>query len=148
MNIAQLNIRDAVLSDSPSLAVLESQLSYPMEESLVRERMKELTEAGDRILVAEFNDNVIGMIVLHRTYFLHRPPDGRVSTLAVLEGYRNYGVGKKLLEKAESVFRNLGCGRVEVTSGGQRDDAHRFYIREGYTEYPKRFRKVLVEGAR
>ena len=148
MNIEKIIIRDAILSDSPALAIIESQLSYPMEEALVRERMKELIEAGDRILVAEYDSEVIGMIVLHRTYFLHRPPDGRVSTLGVLDGYRNFGVGKMLLEEAERIFRELGCTRVEVTSGGQREDAHRFYIREGYTEYPKRFIKKLVEGAR
>ena len=148
MNLSQLTIRDAVLSDSSTLAVIESQLAYQMEEALIRERMKELNEAGDRILVAVYNSEVIGMIVLHRTYFLHRPPDGRVSTLGVLDGYRNFGVGKKLLEEAEKIFRELGCTRVEVTSGGQRVDAHRFYLREGYVEYPKRFRKDLVKGTR
>jgi GNAT superfamily N-acetyltransferase len=49
----------------------------------------------------------------------------------------------RLIEAAESVFRNLGCGRVEVTSGAAREAAHRFYVRAGYSEHPKRFIKIL-----
>jgi GNAT superfamily N-acetyltransferase len=75
---------------------------------------------------------------------LHRPPDGRISTLVVSDDYRGRGVGGKLIEAAESIFRAWQCPRVEVSSGAQRQDAHRFYIREGYTEQPKRFIKDLA----
>lgn len=49
----------------------------------------------------------------------------------------------RLVEAAESVFRNWGFGRVEVTSGAAREAAHRFYVRAGYSEQPKRFIKLL-----
>ena len=83
------------------------------------------------------------MIVLHHTQFLHRPPDGRISTLVVFEKYRNFGIGARLVESAEEIFRDWGCERVEVTSGAERKAAHKFYNREGYIERRKRFVKLL-----
>ena len=48
-----------------------------------------------------------------------------------------------MIEAVESVFRDWGCGRVEITSGATRETAHRFYVRAGYSEQPKRFIKLL-----
>lgn len=141
----EITIRQADESDANALAVLvaERGFDYPTEISLVRERLSELIHAGDCILVAARDSKVIGMALLHRTRFLHRPPDGRIVSLVVSETYRSRCIGARLIEAAESVFRNWGCGRVEVTSGAAREAAHRFYVRAGYSEQPKRFIKLL-----
>jgi GNAT superfamily N-acetyltransferase len=102
-----------------------------------------LIAAGDLVLVAVYDSKIIGMILLHRTRFLHRLPDGRISALVVSEKYRSFGVGARLVEAAETVFRNWGCGRIEVSSGIKREAAHKFYIRAGFSEQPKRFIKNL-----
>ncbi len=141
----EIKIRQADDSDTNALALLvaERGFDYPTEISLVRERLNDLIRAGDRILVAVYDSKPIGMALLHRTHFLHRSPDGRIVSLVISEIYRGRGVGARLIEAAESVFRNWGCGRVEVTSGAAREAAHRFYIRAGYSEQPKRFIKLL-----
>ncbi|HEX8265249.1 MAG TPA: GNAT family N-acetyltransferase [Pyrinomonadaceae bacterium] len=141
----EIYIRQADESDANALALLvaERGFDYPTEISLVRERLADLIGAGDCCLVAVYNSNVIGMALLHRTRFLHRAPDGRIVSLVISEKYRSRGVGARLIQAAESVFRNWGCGRVEVTSGAARGAAHRFYIRAGYSEQPKRFIKLL-----
>ena len=138
-------IREANETDSAVLAMLiaERGFDYPTEISFVRERLAELLRAGDCILVAIHGTQVIGMALLHRTYFLHRHPDGRISSLVVSESFRGNGIGKLLLTEAEQVFRKWGCGRIEVTSGEKRQGAHKFYLREGFTEQPKRFVKNL-----
>ena len=141
----KIEIRRADESDTNALAslVAERGFDYPTEISLVRERFSDLHRAGDYILVAVYNSKIIGMALLHRTHFLHRPPDGRIVSLVISETYRSRGVGARLIGAAESVFRNWGCGRVEVTSGAVREAAHRFYVRAGYSEQPKRFIKLL-----
>lgn len=141
----EIEIRQANESDTNWLASLVSErgFDYPTEVSLVQERFSHLNRAGDCILVAVLNSKVIGMALLHRTHFLHRPPDGRIVSLVISETYRSRGVGACLIEAAESVFRNSGCGRVEVTSGATRESAHKFYVRSGYSEQPKRFIKIL-----
>jgi len=128
-----------------TLALLVGELGYSTEISILCERLSELNKAGDIALVALHRSAVIGLALLHRTYFLHRPADGRISTLVVFENYRGRGVGTRLIKEAESIFRSWGCGRIEVTSGAQREAAHRFYNRAGYSEQPKRFVKTLAE---
>ena len=141
----EIKIRQANESDANALALLvaERGFDYPTETSLVRERLSDLIGAGDSILVATDDSKLIGMALLHRTRFLHRPPDGRIVSLVVSETHRSRGVGAQLIEAAESFFRDWGCGRVEVTSGATREGAHRFYLRSGYSEQPKRFIKLL-----
>ena len=146
----EISIRQATASDAEALAFLvaEPGFDYPTESSLVRQRLIDLIRAGDCILVAVYKSELIGMALLHRTRFLHRVPDGRISSLVVAESYRGQGIGALLIKKAESVFHKWGCGRVEVSSGAKREAAHKFYNREGYTEQPKRFIKILPDSVR
>jgi GNAT superfamily N-acetyltransferase len=48
-----------------------------------------------------------------------------------------------LVEAVEGWARQHGCDVIEVTSGNQRVDAHRFYEGLGYAEKRKRFVKSL-----
>lgn len=151
-NRREIIIRAAVEPDAAALASITTEIGYPIDESTTRERLRELTESGDLMLVAadasaatDSADTIIGFILLHRTRFLHRPPDGRISTLGVTAQRRNEYIGEQLVRAAEQIFREWGCTRVEVTSGAARTDAHRFYERFGYVEQPKRFIKLLTD---
>jgi GNAT superfamily N-acetyltransferase len=106
--------------------------------------LREATRLGGRILVAERDSRVVGLLTLHSTPSLHRTPDGRITALVVDESARDGGVGGALVREAESICRSWGCGRMEVTSSIDRADAHRFYEMLGYRETRKRFRKPLV----
>lgn len=142
-NSQDISIRQATSADAEALAALVAELDYPTDTMLIIERLTDLQQAGDRLLVATYKSQVVGMALLHRTRFLHRKPDGRISTLGVFATYRSRGIGARLLRAAEAVFREWGCGRIEVSSGAPRQRAHRFYLREGFTEQPKRFIKRL-----
>jgi GNAT superfamily N-acetyltransferase len=144
INSDEISIRPAREEDAETLAALVGELGYPTEPATALTRLNDASQAGDCVLVAVHHSKVIGLALLHRTPFLHRSPDGRISTLVVSGDYRSQGVGGRLIEAAESVFRDWQCKRVEVTSGAQREDAHRFYLRAGYTEQPKRFIKELA----
>ncbi|TYZ11858.1 GNAT family N-acetyltransferase [Hymenobacter lutimineralis] len=141
--LSEVSIRPASSVDAEALANLVAELDYPTAPALLRTRLNELTAAGDQVLVAEYQAQVIGMVHLHRTPFLHRAPDGRIVTLGVLAAYRNQQIGAKLLAAAEHQFQQEGCGRVEVTSGFPREAAHRFYQRAGYEPQSRSFVKVL-----
>jgi GNAT superfamily N-acetyltransferase len=141
----EIEIREAAEPDVAALTLLlaERGFDYPTKIVDVRERFLELYREGDRILVAVRDSNVIGMVTLHRTRFLHRRPDGRIVSLVISESHRSRGAGAFLVKAAEAIFREWGCGRVEVTSGNQREGAHRFYLRSGYSIEAKRFIKRL-----
>lgn len=56
---------------------------------------------------------------------------------------RSGGVGKALNDYVVQRARALECECVTLTSGNQRTDAHRFYLREGYVDASKVFRLEL-----
>lgn len=67
---------------------------------------------------------------------------GEVQELVVLpqrRGLRRSGAAGW----AEQEAREHGAQMVELSSGKSRPDAHRFYLREGYTQSHLRFKKAL-----
>ncbi|WP_010676841.1 GNAT family N-acetyltransferase [Bacillus timonensis] len=50
-----------------------------------------------------------------------------VYDLVTNESSRSKGYGEALLSFVHELARDLGCGKVALTSGLQRGDAHRFY---------------------
>jgi GNAT superfamily N-acetyltransferase len=57
-----------------------------------------------------------------------------IGGLVVRETARGVGVGKRLCEEVERWAREQGLGRVRVRSQIKREDAHRFYVRDGYRQ--------------
>jgi GNAT superfamily N-acetyltransferase len=53
-----------------------------------------------------------------------------VEDLAVSPVHRSEGVGKALLDAAKDWARGEGASHLELDSGDERLDAHRFYERE------------------
>lgn len=106
--IEEMKIRQADESDADALASLVEELGYPTAVSSACERLTDLNNAGGCVLVAACNSKIIGMIVLHRTRFLHRPPNGRISTLVVFEAYRSRGGVGAAHQSGGSGFPQMG----------------------------------------
>ncbi|MFD3450201.1 GNAT family N-acetyltransferase [Microbacteriaceae bacterium 4G12] len=66
-----------------------------------------------------------------------------VYDLVTAERYRSQGCGAKLLSYMEQWGKEHGCENLALTSGFQRQDAHRFYEREGYEKRSFAFCKAL-----
>ena len=66
-----------------------------------------------------------------------------VDDLVVDAGTRSRGLGAVLLGHLEQRGRAAGCHVLELDSGHQRRDAHRFYRREGYVDVSAHFAKDL-----
>ena len=60
------------------------------------------------------------------------PAAAQLMALVVGDGSRNRGVGKDLIHAAESWAAAHGCHTLMVATRVTREDAHRFYRREGY----------------
>ena len=139
-----LIIREPQPTDGPSLAGLLERLGYPAAPDEIAARLARLRDAGDEAFVAELSGAVVGLVTLHVTQVLHRPaPVGRITGLVVAERASRKGIGKALVEMAEVRLASRGCGFVEVTSGLDRRDAHRFYEGLGYRNDDLRFFKTL-----
>ena len=90
------------------------------------------------------DDNVVGMISLHLQFHLHHANwIGEIQELVVMPQARGLKVGSQLLAWAEEVARQADAELTELSTSVKRTDAHRFYVREGYTQSHFRFTKPL-----
>lgn len=143
-----MEIRKATSNDIPELASLMGQLGYPTSVEQMKMRFNNIESIPNHYtLVAGYDDKVVGMIGFH-TGFLYNN-DGvyaRVIALIVDSNYRNKGIGKLLLTEAEKVAKNLGTSGIGLNSGNrsERDTAHQFYERMGYSAKSTGFVKSLV----
>lgn len=142
MRIDTVLLRPPEARDADRLARLLAALGHPAEPADVAHRLVELAERdpGGFRAVAEADGVPVGFVAAHLTPMLHRPrPVGRVTTLVVDEEARGSGVGSFLLAAAESWCRERGANRIELTSGEERADAHRFYQGRGWRREGTRF---------
>lgn len=141
-------IRPATADDAHGLASLLGVLGYPCTPQEARERVMALQEdRGQRLLVAEHGDELVGLLCYDLMYYL---PLGalscRITALSVASNAQRRGVGRLLLREAESRARAAGAARIELTSAGHRTDAHAFYRTCGYSDGALRFLKRLGDA--
>ena len=84
------------------------------------------------VLVAEHRGDLVGLCTAYLDMNSGRyGPRCWVEDLAVSPDHRSQGVGKALLDAAKDWARERGSTHLELDSGDDRLDAHRFYEREG-----------------
>ncbi|MCU1365893.1 MAG: family N-acetyltransferase [Ilumatobacteraceae bacterium] len=100
---------------------------------------------GSAVLVIESERRVVGVCQL--IVFRHISHGGglcaEIESMHVDPTLRGRGVGSVLLAAAVDRARTLGCHRVQLTSNKARTDAHRFYVRHGFTATHEGFKLVF-----
>ena len=146
-----ISIFNLTEADAAQLEPLLTFLGYAGDAVQVAARLSAGfdAEGAFRVLVArlaESESRLVGFATTHVTPFLHRPPAGRVTALAVLPEFQGRGIGRALLARCEEILFAAGVDRIELTSGSQRADAHRFYRSAGYDETGVRFVKPAARS--
>ena len=125
-----MTIELARAGDADALAALAGQLGYPSSAAEITGRLAEF-DAEHRVWVARNKDAVIGWIHAYVARHLVLEPFVEIGGLVVADGARGKGIGPRLIDEACAWARSLGCDRVGVHSNVLREDAHRFYVRDG-----------------
>lgn len=131
----QLVIRSLTVDDAAAVASLSGQLGYPESPEKIRGRLQAVLQLEEHIALAAARGTVLlGWIDAGVERHLQAEDAVVIGGLVVAEGARGRGVGKILCEQVENWARQLGFSRVRVRSQIKREDAHRFYLREGYRQ--------------
>jgi len=106
-------------------------------------KMHKVFAGGARMCVAAEGVEVLGVAV-YRIY--ENSAEGLkmyVDDLVTDETQRSRGVGRMLLDHLQDLARKSGCEHFTLDSGTHRQQAHKFYFREGMVIASFNFKKPL-----
>jgi len=128
-----LHFRNATPEDADALIHLTAQLGYACTiEDLLERFIPYQNKTHGIVFVAVLDGTVVGWISLNVVRYFYVQPFIEVSGFVVEEKNRNQGIGKKLLETAESWAKEQGYTLIRIRTNVLRTEAHRFYANNGY----------------
>lgn len=126
-------IRDAHPTDVAAVHRLIGQLADAPGDAAFHARFERvLAEDGHRIIVAEIDGAVVGVLHVFERPALEKPCEAVVQALVVDSDARSSGVGEALMREAEAWAQSRKLSSVSLYSGDHRKRAHAFYERIGY----------------
>ncbi|MEJ5310501.1 MAG: GNAT family N-acetyltransferase [Anaerolineae bacterium] len=127
-------IRPATTADAKAIARLAAQLGYTVMESDVNQRLVELGQQADHAVyvAAAPGEEAVGWIHLYIDHSLLHSPLVALGGIVVDQAYRGQGIGRRLMEQAETWGREHHCTAVYLKTNVIRHEAHAFYESLGY----------------
>lgn len=133
MDSPDLIVREVTPDDASAVAGLSAELGYPVSAAAMKQRIESLLHRPDHVIyVACLSGRVIGWIDVELAHHLAADPRAEIAGLVVSAEARRRGIGRRLVARAEQWAMERGLTVMLVRSRITRDDAHRFYLREGY----------------
>ena len=101
-------------------------------------------QRGD-VVVADVDGDVVAVCqVIVFQHFQHAAGwCCEIESVHVRSDMRSRGIGAQLLAAAEALAQERGCYRIQLTSRNVREDAHRFYLANGYEQTSQGFKKFF-----
>jgi GNAT superfamily N-acetyltransferase len=126
------SVREALASDAPRIAALCVQLGYEVPLPHI-ERFLAAPRTDRAVFVAVVpRAGVVGWISVSESWTLISIARAEVHGLVVEDEYRSHGIGRMLVDAAETWARRRGCTTLRLLSNVVRERAHAFYRRLGY----------------
>ena len=137
MTIVVVPVTDATgaVTDAATLAAAEPvhrQLRPQLPADYVK-RMREVFAGGAEMAVALHHGDAAGVAVWRVLEKTVAPRELYCDDLVTDEGRRSAGIGHALMEFMARVARDRRCDLFTLDSGTHRQQAHKFYFREGMT---------------
>jgi ribosomal protein S18 acetylase RimI-like enzyme len=148
----RVKLIQAKMTDAKSIIELQAQLdrSLPKNKHQIR-KFQQLVKDYIRlkhsrgIILATSNSKVIGMVSYVLIDRLNQPlSELWIPELVVTNEYRNRGIGKRLVQKCESIARRNKCYRIRLESRNDRIGSHDFYKKIGFSQMALAFEKKLI----
>jgi len=138
-------IRKATYHDAPFIKLLMEGLGYKTSNSLLVEQLTKLFDGPHhQVIVSEDKGEVNGFAVVHVLPQLAF--DGGImliSYLSVDERAREHSVARALEVTVRGLARQAGCMSIQAHCAAWRSEAKRFFLAQGYQDYPDFFKLTL-----
>ena len=144
-------IRSICCKDAESIQrICKQALGHETTEQRIFQRIKELSDNDNYYIVVYEDDSsheVLGFLQAERYNLLYGENGWNIMALAVLGDAQNRGIGKQLLRSLEGYTEQMGYSFVRLNCNTIRNDAHAFYLSQGYTcdKTQKRFIKCIFQ---
>ena len=126
-------IRDARPADSAMVRRLIGQLADAPDEVEFGARFERVSAmAGHRIIVAEMDSEIVGVLHVFERPALEKPCEAVVQALVVDGDRRGAGIGEALMREAEAWAAARELASTALYTRIDRDRARTFYERIGY----------------
>ena len=130
-----MQVRRAKGEDVPAIAEISREFGYEPTEAEVGVSLRDLLPRFDHaVFVAEVAGTVQGWGHARINRQLESPRYAEIAGLVVTRSHRSQGIGAAIVAAIEQWAREQGEHSLRVRSNVVRERAHRFYLREGYTE--------------
>lgn len=134
-----LTVRPVSVGDANKISELSAQLGYEASPETILQRIEQMsssTSSSHAAFVACLQNTqpteVVGWIEVTLVHELQSPSCALITGLVVSEAHRSLGIGKRLCAEVEIWSREQGVTKIRVASRISRENAHRFYLREGF----------------
>ncbi len=139
----KVTIRRATRADIPAIVHLiaddplgqwRERDQAPLPEAYYAAFARIDADPRNELVVAEARGEVVGTLQLTFLPYLTYQGGTRaqIEAVRVARRYRSHGLGHHLFMWAIERARQAGCHLVQLTTDARRDDARRFYARQGF----------------
>ena len=129
-----ISVRAASEGDAKAIASLVEELGYSADGATLRERLSRLVARSDYLVaVAQSGSGEIcGWLQAHSSEVLESGFRVEIVGLVTAKRMRRRGIGRLLVECAESWAVRVGAQAIVVRSNVKRLESHAFYVALGY----------------
>lgn len=135
--------REAIQDDTDELVNLMLELGYKVKKKELSCRIKLIKSRGDKLIVAEKNGAITGVVQALIDIRLAEGKVGEIVSLVVRDGFRGKGIGKALINQAKELLTISGCASIRIRANAIRKEAHEFYKDLGFVE--KKTQKIFEQ---
>ena len=126
---------DHAVTDADIASTFEvmRQLRPHLEKDCYVAQIRSLMESDKLKLLALSQDGTVRAVACYRVMnMLYCGGLIYIDDLVADENVRSHGYGARLIARIKEEGRELGCNEVQLISRTTREQAHRFYFREGF----------------
>ena len=139
-----LKYRQATREDLPELVRMladdflgatRERYENPLPESYIKAFEEIEADKNNELIIAETGGEIVGMLQITFTPSISFQGGKRttVESVRVDKKYRGCGIGKELMLWSMERARQENCHILQLTTDGERADAHRFYENLGFS---------------